>query len=210
MLFRFGASLPVEQVLNPIVLVVYLACALIMVFGTIAATRSERVHLKDAAFGALTAAFPNTGFMGVPLLAALLGPAAAGPVITTILVDMLFTSSLCIALAQAHHGGPSPGATVARSLRGAVTTVAVGHLRSACSLRSPESCFPVRSRPLSIWRTPQPIALFTIGAVLWRASRYVHNRTPLRLFVPVALISSPFIRCSSSCWGGSRCSSAHR
>jgi predicted permease len=32
----------------------------------------------DAAFGALVAAFPNSGFMGVPLLVALLGPAAAG------------------------------------------------------------------------------------------------------------------------------------
>jgi hypothetical protein len=60
------------------------------------------VHLKDAAFGALVAAFPNTGFMGVPLLVALLGPAAAGPVISSMLADLFVTSSLCIALAQAH------------------------------------------------------------------------------------------------------------
>jgi len=190
MLFRFGASLPVKQVLNPIVLVVYLACALIMVFGTIAATRSERVHLKDAAFGALTAGFPNTGFMGVPLLATLLGPAAAGPVITTILVDMLFTSSLCIALAQAHHGGPSPGATVARSLRGAVTNplpwaIALGMLASVTGIVLPG---PLESIIKMLADAAAPVALFTIGAVLWRAAAHVHNRTPVELYLPVALI----------------------
>ena len=63
--------------------------------------------MKDAALGALTVVWPNTGFMGVPLLAALLGPSAAGgPVITTLLVDLFFTSSLCIAIAQiGDHGG---------------------------------------------------------------------------------------------------------
>jgi predicted permease len=83
MLFRFGASLPVAQVLNPVVLVITLATALIGVTATIALTRSPRVPMKDAALGALTVVWPNTGFMGVPLLAALMGPAAAGPVITT-------------------------------------------------------------------------------------------------------------------------------
>ena len=43
-------------------------------------------HVGGFAFGALVAAFPNTGFMGVPLLVALLGAAAAGPAILTILI----------------------------------------------------------------------------------------------------------------------------
>ncbi|MBX3634966.1 MAG: AEC family transporter, partial [Rubrivivax sp.] len=79
MLLRFGMNTPVFDLLNPAVLAVYLVGALLIVFFTIAVTLSERVQLKDAAFGALVAAFPNTGFMGVPLLVALLGPAAAGP-----------------------------------------------------------------------------------------------------------------------------------
>ena len=33
-----------------------------------------------------------------------------------------------------------------------------------------------------------PVALFTIGAVLWRAGQHAHTRTPLGRFVPVALI----------------------
>jgi predicted permease len=31
------------------------------------------------------------------------------------------------------------------------------------------------------------VALFTIGTVLWRAGQHVHTRTPVRLFLPLAL-----------------------
>ena len=34
-----------------------------------------------------------------------------------------------------------------------------------------------------------PVALFTIGTVLQRAGRHAHTRTPLRLYLPVALSS---------------------
>ena len=53
------------------------------------------VNLRDAAFGALVAAFPNTGFMGMPLLTGLLGAAAAAPVMVTLLVDLILTTSIC-------------------------------------------------------------------------------------------------------------------
>ena len=33
-----------------------------------------------------------------------------------------------------------------------------------------------------------PVALFTIGTVLWRAGQHVHTRTPVRHYLPVALI----------------------
>ena len=77
MLFRFGMNTPVFDLLNPAMLLVYLAAALVIVFFTIAVSLNPRVGLKDASFGALVAAFPNTGFMGVPLLVALLGPSRA-------------------------------------------------------------------------------------------------------------------------------------
>jgi malonate transporter len=71
----------------------------VVVGFTIAVTLEPEVQLKDAAFGALVAAFPNTGFMGVPLLVALLGPAAAGPVICTITGRPVRHQLVCIALA---------------------------------------------------------------------------------------------------------------
>ncbi|MBV8913661.1 MAG: AEC family transporter [Acetobacteraceae bacterium] len=33
-----------------------------------------------------------------------------------------------------------------------------------------------------------PVALFTIGAVLWLASRHAHTRTPVSQYLPVALL----------------------
>src|SRR6185436_7223619 len=78
MLFRFGSSLPIGRLADPVLLAVYVVSALAIIALTIAVTvrragRSNGVTLRDAAFGALVAAFPNAGFMGVPLLVALLG-----------------------------------------------------------------------------------------------------------------------------------------
>ena len=100
MLYRFGASTPIAQVLDPSVALSYLFCALVMVALVVSVTRRGRIGWNDAAFGALVGAFPNTGFMGVPLLVALLGPQAAGPAIVTILVDMVITTSHCIGLSR--------------------------------------------------------------------------------------------------------------
>ena len=70
---RFGSSTPIAQLLDSGLMAVYLACALVMVSFTIAITHRGRIGWNDASFGALVGAFPNTGFMGVPLLVALLG-----------------------------------------------------------------------------------------------------------------------------------------
>jgi malonate transporter len=191
MLFRFGMNTPILELLNPALLLVYLLCALLMVFATIAFSLSERVHLKDAAFGALVAAFPNTGFMGVPLLVAMLGPAAAGPMISTILADLFITTSLCIALAQVHDAaGLGARAALGRALRGALSnplpwSIAAGALFSVAGIQlagPPEVVVRMLADAAS------PVALFTIGAVLWRAGRHAQTRTPVALYLPVALM----------------------
>jgi predicted permease len=191
MLFRFGMNTPLLELLNPALLLVYVLCALLMVFAAIAFTLSDRVHLKDSAFGALVASFPNTGFMGVPLLVALLGPAAAGPMICTILADLFITTSLCIALAQMHDAtGQGTRAALARALRGALSnplpwSIAAGALFSVAGIQlsgPPDVVVRMLADAAS------PVALFTIGAVLWRAGRHAHTRTPPALYLPVALM----------------------
>lgn len=191
MLFRFGRQTPLGDLLNPVVLGVYALAALVVVFGTVALTRSPQVHLKDAAFGALVAAFPNSGFMGVPLLAALLGQQAAGPVISTMLTDMVLTSSLCIALAQAHDAsGQGPRAAALKALRGAASNplpwaIAAGATVGAAGIALPG---PVDAIVRMLADAATPVALFTIGAVLWRAGQHAHSRTPVARYLPVALI----------------------
>jgi hypothetical protein len=191
MLLRFGMNTPIGQLLNPAVLAVALLASLGIVAATIALTLSSRITLKDAAFGALVAAFPNTGFMGVPLLTALLGPGAAGPVICTLLIDLFVTSSLCIALAQAHEAR-SAGARAAlrNALRGALGnplpwSIAAGALASALGWKLGG---PVATIVDMLANAASPVALFTIGAVLWRAGQHTHTRTPPSLFLPVAAI----------------------
>jgi predicted permease len=158
---------------------------------TVALTLGARVNLKDAAFGALVAAFPNTGFMGVPLLVALLGSGAAGPAICTILVDIFITSSLCIALAQAHEAsGQGARAALVQALKGTVANplpwaIALGAASSASGQRLSG---PVDTVVRMLGDAATPVALFTIGAVLWRAGRHAHTRTPPALYLPVAAI----------------------
>jgi predicted permease len=136
--------------------------------------------------------------MGVPLLAALLGAAAAGPVITTVLADLFITSSLCIALARAHEalqaggheGGRAARQAALQALRGALSnplpwSIALGALASMLQLRLPG---PIDSVVKMLADAATPVALFTIGAVLWRAGQHAHTRTPVELFLPVALI----------------------
>ncbi len=191
LLFRFGLNTPLATLLNPAVLSVYIAAALIVVALTIKLTLSAQVQMKDAAFGALVAAFPNTGFMGVPLLVALLGEAAAGPVICTILVDLFLTSSLCIALARGHDAGRgNAAAALNQALRGALSNplpwaIALGLMVAGMDLTLPG---PLMTVIKMLADAASPVALFTIGAVLWRAGQHAHSRTPPARFLPVALI----------------------
>ena len=195
MLYRFGASTPIAQLVDPMAILVWVVCALLMVAGTIRFSLNERIRWNDASFGALVAAFPNTGFMGVYLLVALLGAAAAGPAILTILIDLVVTSSLCIALSRL-DGADEHGASIAakKALKGVALnplpwSILLGGMSSALAW---EPVAPVMNTIGMLADAASPVALFTIGAVLARsqfvASAEEHGPMPARDFVPVALI----------------------
>ena len=190
MLYRFGASTPIAQLLDPAAAGVYLLCALLMVGGTVLATRGPRMGWNDAAFGALVAAFPNTGFMGVPLLVALLGAAAAGPAILTIAIDMVITSSLCVALSRLDVAGTHGMAVALRkALRGMASNpmpwaIALGALASAVHFTLPG---PLDKTVAMLADAASPVALFTIGAVLARSQMNEHEQVQARDYVPIAL-----------------------
>jgi len=194
MLYRFGASTPIAQMLDPVGMGVWLACALLVVAGTVKFSMNGRIRWNDASFGALVAAFPNTGFMGVPLLVALLGAQAAGPAILTILIDLVITSSLCIALSRLDGADEHGAANAARNaLRGVALnpmpwSILLGGLSSAFAW---QPVAPVMNTIGLLADAASPVALFTIGAVLARsqfvAAQSEHGRLPPRDYVPVAL-----------------------
>ncbi len=194
MLFRFGASTPIVQLLDVTLFLAYLLCALLMVGFVVAVSLNARIGWNDAAFGALVAAFPNTGFMGVPLLVALLGPAAAGPAIVTIVVDMIITTSLCIALSRL-DGADEHG--VSRALKNALKGVLTNPMPWAISIGAVFSATeyeligPYDKTVGLLADAASPVALFTIGAVLARSQIRVketgHAPILLRDYLPVSL-----------------------
>ncbi|MCC2633137.1 MAG: putative permease [Ramlibacter sp.] len=195
MLYRFGASTPIAQLLDPTAAILWLACALLVVAATVKYSMNARIRWNDASFGALVAAFPNTGFMGVPLLVALLGAQAAGPAILTIMIDLVFTTSLCIALSRldsADQHGASEAAK--KALKGVALNpmpwaILLGGLSSAMDWKP---VGPIMDTIGLLADAASPVALFTIGAVLARsqfvAAQGEHGPMPASDFVPVALI----------------------
>jgi predicted permease len=195
MLFQFGAKTPIAQLLDASAFFMYLFCALVMVAFVVAITLNKRFGWNDAAFGALVGAFPNTGFMGVPLLVALLGTAAAGPAIVTIVIDMVITTSLCIALSRLDGAGQQGvGQAAKNALLGVVKNplpwaILLGTLFSAFQIELPG---PVEKTVGLLGDAASPVAVFTIGAVLARSQKIAHHEQhgPLtwKDYVPVALI----------------------
>jgi predicted permease len=172
MLYRFGARTPLAQLLDLRLAAVYLLASLLIIGFTVALTRRGSMGWNDAAFGALVAAFPNSGFMGVPLLVALLGAQAAGPVIVTLVLDLVLASSLCIALSRLDSTGLQ-GAEVAalKALRGVATnpmpwSILLGALASGTGWQLPT---PLMQTVNLLADAASPVALFTIGAVLARS-----------------------------------------
>ncbi len=177
MLFRFGAATPIARMLDPSIFGTYLLCALLMVGLCVITTRTGRVGWNDASFGALVAAFPNSGFMGVPLLVGLLGDRAAAPAIVALAVDMVITSSLCIALSRRGSGAATGQAhrssrAVLNALKGMAAnplpwSIGLGCVVSATSMSVPG----VLMRPVAMLAdAASPVALFALGAMLARSS----------------------------------------
>ena len=201
MLLRFGMNTPLTQLLDPVISSLYLVCAVIVVVTVLALGRMTGTPRRDSAFAALVAAFPNSGFIGVPLLVALLGPGAAGPVICTMLLDMMITTSACLALAQGRGRG-SPGTGESASTEGAgwaflkalkaplmnplPWSIALGGVLSAWELAL---WGPVDRAVGMLADAASPVALFTIGAVLFRSrvpsgsDGVAPSRSPLLLSV---------------------------
>ena len=189
MLFRFGSTTPIAKLLDGAVAGIYLLCALVMVGFAIVMTMNRRIRWNDASLGALVAAFPNTGFMGVPLIAALMGPQAVGPVIVLITVDMVITSSLCVALSRLDTPGGAAQAGK-NALKGVVANpmpwaIILGGVASAVEFTLPG---PVEKTVWLLADAASPVALFTIGAVLARSQMTSNHPMPLSDYLPVALM----------------------
>ena len=172
MLYRFGSATPAAQLFNPVIALLWLLAAALIVAATAGWARRQGGSWPDAAMGALVAAFPNSGFMGVPLILALLGAGAVGPVMATLLVDLVVTTSLCIGLSQWGAAGErGPAKAVGRALQGVLRnpmpwSILLGALAGALGFAL---WAPLGKTVQLLADAASPLALFTIGAVLARS-----------------------------------------
>src|SRR5690349_14900592 len=102
MLFRFAANTPFREITNATYFAAWSVAGLAVLLGVIWIARQFLgIERRDAAFFGLTAAISNAGFLGVPMLVALLGERAAAAVILAIVADLVIVGSAGLALAEA-------------------------------------------------------------------------------------------------------------
>lgn len=173
MLFRVGAQSSIEELLNPVVIVVWiLACWTIIGLGLVPGLKSG-LGWRTSGFAALAGAIPNAGFMGIPLIGAILGQHGLALLVPILLTDIVIIQSTGIGLAHIGAGGGGWRANVKTSLAGVLKnplmwSIVLGAAWSTTPWATPEII--VNFLDL-LADSATPVALFTIGAVLAREQR---------------------------------------
>ncbi|WP_109473498.1 AEC family transporter [Ornithinimicrobium cavernae] len=171
LLFQLGARTPVVELLDPVLMLLWLVAGLLVMAPAVAIARRSGRGWLDASFGGLIAVLPNSGFMGLPLIAALVGADSGGPIITSLLVDIVLMQSLAIALSQRARGGHSGvraqvAAALSRVSRNPMPwAIVLGAAWGVTGRRLPG---PLDDVLTMLAESATPVALFTIGAVLAR------------------------------------------
>ena len=105
MLFGFAANLDLRAIFSWSFVGAYL-CATTLVWALVAAVAFARgAGVEAAVFEAHTGVIGNVGFLGIPMLALLLGPAAVGPVLMVLAVDLIVFSTVLTMVITAHREG---------------------------------------------------------------------------------------------------------
>jgi len=168
MLFRFSANLTLSDVLDWNFVLAYLAATtLVYVLATIVAM-VRRVGLEETAIEAQCAVIGNVGFLGVPMLAMLMGEAAIGWVMVMLAVDLIVFGSLVVILITGSRDGRMSlriFRTVGLGLlkNPMIVSILLGLARSALRLPIPD---PINAFVRILGDAATPGALFAIGASL--------------------------------------------
>lgn len=168
MLFKFSSGLRLADVLDwPLVLAYLSGTSVVYLIATGVAVIRQR-PIEEAAVESQCAVVGNVGFLGIPLLLALLGPGAVGPNMMVLAVDLLvFGSLIVILITGARDGRMSPAILVSVG-RGLITnpmivSITLGFAWSALALPLPS---PMVAFLDILGAAATPGALFAIGASL--------------------------------------------
>lgn len=168
MLFRVSANLNFGDVFELRFMLVYFwATASVYLVATIIG-QLRRLSVAENAIEAQCAVIGNIGFLGIPMLALILGEAAVGYIMMMLAVDLLVFGVLVVVLIIGSNPPEDGPGVVLTALRGVVTnpmliSIFLGFLWSALGWPIPG---PVNEFMFYLGAAATPGALFAIGASL--------------------------------------------
>jgi malonate transporter and related proteins len=167
MLFRFSANLSWAELFDWSFVIAYLCgTGAVYLLATLVARLRGR-SVAEAAFEAQCAAIGNIGFLGIPMLALLLGEPAVGYIVLMLAVDLIVFSSLIVVLVTGSREGLGAGVVkvVAVGLLSnpMIGAIVAGLVVSGLALPIPA---PVNAFLVTLGAAATPGALFAIGASL--------------------------------------------
>ncbi|TMV94601.1 AEC family transporter [Thioclava sp. BHET1] len=165
MIFKFSAALDLRTLFDPAFMLAYITgsgALWLLTFG-VAKARGEPTVL--AAMESNTSMTGNTGFLGVPMLAVILGPQAVGPILMVLSCDLIvFTSIITIIVTATRHGKISLAPIVSGLIGNPmIMSMAAGLIWAGFSLPMPG---PLDDFVTILGAAATPGALFAIGASL--------------------------------------------
>jgi hypothetical protein len=168
MLFGFAANLDFGAIFAWPFVFAYLSgtAAIWLLVAAVALWRGT--SREEAVFEAHTGVIGNVGFLGIPMLALLLGPQAVGPVLLVLAVDLIVFSSVLTMLITGLRAGRVSWGTIRVLGLGLVqnpmiVSVVLGILWGATGQSLP---VPVNEFLTLLGAAATPCALFAIGASL--------------------------------------------
>jgi malonate transporter and related proteins len=165
MLLRWTAQLSLAEVFSWAFVWAYLLASA-LVYGIVTAVAMWRgLSVAEAAVEAQCGVIGNVGFLGVPMLALLLGQAAIGPVVLVLSIDLIVFGSLIVILITGSRGqGGALRSAIGGLIRNPmIVSICLGLAWSATGWAVPG---PVDEFLAILGAAATPGALFAIGASL--------------------------------------------
>ena len=168
MLFQFAANLSLSEVFDGRFVGAYLGGTLVIYLFATFVARRRGLGIAQAAIEAQCAVIGNVGFLGIPMLAVLLGEAAIGYVMMVLAVDLIFFGSLVVILITGSRGRGAAlkvPFTVGLGLikNPMIVSIVAGLIVSANTVTVP---IPINEFLTLLGGAATPGALFAIGASL--------------------------------------------
>jgi malonate transporter len=168
-LFNLVATSQLKNILNAPFVAAYLSAGFsVFVVAALLGRLLFKVQSGEAALQGSAAVLGNTGYMGLPLVAAVFGEEAAIPLVLGLTLEVTLIIPFTIALVEATKG-PGGWSRVPSSVTGAlarnplIVAIFAGALISAIGLGLPT---PVENFTDLLGGTAGPCALFALGATL--------------------------------------------